>query len=335
MRRIFRGTAEQVFGVYDTSSPAYHSYLPMDTANNFKPMTMRPRWSLQDPSGQNVARLTGSEVVGVQGKLTTRSYWESAQQWCLWPSRVNSGATLPWPNDQKQYDLASQTLDFGYTYDDDSLKRKRYLGCKVPTARFTCSNDPSNPFLNLDYDIIGSIPQGNPVDSSSDPDSTAFPDMVTGDYPLSPLTFQECVFSSYHTSANAVNNYFDRFSITITNRVKAYYDNSRFPNRIHCRGRTVTLSVHPLLQVATDARLKYEAVQTLGATTIEFTNPVLGGGNTTYDKLKFNFRSQSFLDSINEDMILDEDAYVEWSATAYLDTSAGDDFTITYTPGAP
>jgi len=330
VKRIFRFAPEATYATYDgTTIPPI--VLPMDTANSFSPMTQRQFWELMDGSGLNVPRLRGSEVQGVAGRLQTRGYWESVQYLAGWASRVNAAQTAPWGTDQKPNDLASATADFGFTFDDDSYKRLRYLGCKVPDATISSSNAPNNPFLMFDYSLLGSKPIPNAyVIGDTAIDATAFPEPALTDYPVAPLTFQECVFTAY----GAARPYFDSFSIKISNKVKAYCDNGRFANRVHCRGRRVTLTVHPLLQVATDARLKYEAVQALGALSIEFTNPVIPGGMTTPDKLKFDFRSKTFLDSVAEEMILDEDAYSTWTATAFLDTAAGDDFAITWTPAA-
>ncbi len=330
MIRKFRCQSESVFGTLD-GSPVQKFYLPMDTAGSFKPLITRPFWGMQDGTGQNVPRIRGSEIERVGGQLATRIYWESAAFYPLMAQRVNSGATLPWPTDQKKWDLASFTADFAYSFDDDTYKYVRYLGNKVgQNVRFECANTPETPFLMMTADLIGSLPVTSQYTATSAITISDLADPVAADLPQFPLTFQECVFTAY----GGAMNFFDKFSISINNKVQPYFDNSRHANRIHCRGRTVTLTVHPLLQVANNPRLAYEAVTALGAMDITFTNPSTVGVTTTHEKLKFNFRSQSFLDSVSEEMILDADAYTDWSATALLDTSAGDDFTITHTPAS-
>jgi hypothetical protein len=325
MRRIIRFTTESVFNTFD-NTPAIQAVIPLDTPNNFKPLTVRPVWTIQDASGQNVPRLRGSEILQVQGKFTNRAWWDSAQLFVLWLQRINANSpagTIPWPTDQKPYDLASASVDFGYSLDDESMIRYRWTGCK-PGANVTISsgNDPANPFLNLDYDMLGCHPYPNPY-STLDlaPTTVTFPEPSLASYPLYPITFQESFFIINGTT----QSFYDRFSIAINNKTQAYYDNGRFPNRIHMRGRTVTLTVHPLLTALMNPRVKYEAVQALGAMSILFVDPLSG------HQLKFDFRSQSFLDSINEDMVLDMDAYADWTATAFLDVGAGDDFKITWT----
>jgi hypothetical protein len=319
MRRIFRATTESVFGTFD-SSPAGQDYIPMDTPNSFKPMTTRPVWTIRDGSGPNIPYLRGSEILQVQGKLTTRLYWETVQYWATWMTRINSAQTSPWATNQKHYDYASKTLDFGYTYDDETMKRMRYLGCKPgANVTFTASNAPENPFLTLDMDIFGQKPVPNVYTTDATPTATDFPEPTGSQLPTNPIVFQECQF----TYANTINDLFDRFTVTIASMVRPYFDNGRIANRIHCRGRTVTLSCHPLLQVVTDPRLKYEAQQAIGNCKLVFSD---GGTHT----LTFDFRSNSYLDSINEDMVLDEDAYTDFTATALLDTGPGDDFSISF-----
>ncbi len=246
---------------------------------------------------------------------------------------MNAGQTTPWVTDQLPNDLASCSFDFAYSYDDNSFNTRLYTGNKVGRAQFSCKNDPSDPFLHFDYDLMGMSCIPNPITGGSYPNGSAVPPASPA-FPAAPLTFQECVFHDYHTSSNANNPFFDSFSISIQNMVKPYFDNGRTANRIHCRGRTVTLTAHPLLQVATDHRTLWEAVTAMGACSFLFTNPTKPGGHTTFDTLKFDFRSTTFLDSVNEDMILDADAYTTISATAYLDSGSGDDFAITFTPGA-
>jgi hypothetical protein len=318
MLRIFRALTESTMGS-TLGPPAMSSYLPMDTPNSFRPLTSRPFWNLTDGSGLNVPRKRGSEVIAVGGKLNTRMYWEVIKQYAMWMSRINSAQNSPWVTTEPATDYASQTIDFGYTFDDNSWKRYRYLGCKPgATVRFDSNNDPANPFLTFDADILGTKPIPNVYTPDVAIDPAAFPIPTPNQVPIDPLTFQESTFIAYGTPLP----YYDRFSIAINSRSKAYYDNGRFPNRVRMRGRTVTLTVHPLLQVATDARARYEAVMALGAMSINFTKGV--------QSLTFDFRSQSFFDNVAEDMILDEDAYVEWTATAILDGTTGDDFTITY-----
>jgi hypothetical protein len=327
MIRIFRYSPEAVFNTFDgvTIPPIL---TPMDTPNSFKNMSTRPPWEIMDGSGLNVPRLRGSEVYTVGGKYQSRAYWETCQYMLGALSRVNSGGTAPWGTDQKLNDLASGSIDFAYTYDDLTYRYGRNTGCKVASATISASNQHDAPFLMLDYDFVGSTPLPNAYGGTA-PTVTDIPTPALTAYPANPITFQECAFKFNGTT----NNLFDRFSIKIENKVKAYYDNSHFPNRIHCKGRKVTLTVHLLLQSATDPRdTYYEAVAAISAgLSVTFTNPALGGGHTIHEAIKFDFKSNSFVDAVNEDMILDEDAYDEVTAVAYLDTGASTDFAITYT----
>lgn len=323
MNRFLRVTAEQAYGVFDTTSPAFAYYIPMDGPGTFKPSTARPFWNLRDPKS-NVPRARGSEVYAVGGVWTGRHYWDQPTLAML-TNRINSGLTTPWPTNCKATDLPSVTLDFGWSYYDLTLKRARYLGCKIGESwELSCGNDPSNPFLNYSYPWIGSKSQPNAITTTESvdlaPTALEFPEPDEDDYPDLPLSFFQCVF----TTQGAAVDYFDRFTIRGQQMCKGYYDSKRFLNRISHNGRTVTLTAHLRLDAANDPRTRYEALTALGATTIVFTKPA------DTETLTLNFRSQSYLDSVDEETPLDDDSYTTMSATAFLDGTAGDDFTITY-----
>ena len=323
MKRFLRVTAEQVYGTYDSSSPAFALYDPQDDDNSFKVMTSRPQWSIRDPA-LNVPRVRGSEVYAVGAQWSGKMYWEN-YKFAYLPLRVNSGQTTPWPTDQRPNDLASVTCDFGYSYYDLTLKRMRGLGMKIGNSwEFSARSDPANPFLRFRYDMVGSKTQPNAITTTTGvdeaPDSSAFPEPAYADLPVLPLTFYQAAISSHSTTLS----YVESFSIRGQQMFKPYYDNSRFVNRISHQGRTVTLTFNLRLD-GNDLRYSYyEAITAIGATTITFTKP--GTANT----LTFNFRSKSYIDQLDENFPLNEDSYASVSATAFLDSSPGDDFTIAY-----
>lgn len=318
MKRFLRFASESVYATRD-GSPAFTCYDPQDGAGAFKAISGRPMWNIQD-NAQNIPRIRGSEVYSVAGAWSGRIYWENYKI-ALWPLRVNSAQTSPWATDQRPGDLASATIDFGYSYYDLTVKRKGYLGCKIGSGwEFSCSNDPSNPHLMFRYDVVGSKPITNAITADTALDSGTFPEPTNSDIPVLPLSFYQCVF----TSQGAAIPYFDRFSIRGAQKMKPYYDSTRFVNRVSHTGRVVTLTAHMRLDVANDPRTRYEAITALGTTTLVFTKP--GAANT----LTMNFRSKTYLDQVDEEMPMDDDAYSSITATAYLDTTPGDDFTITY-----
>ena len=323
MKRFLRVTAEQVYGTYDTTSPDFAYYDPQDGDNAFKVMTSRPMWSIRDPA-LNVPRVTGSEVYSVGARWSGKAYWENYKTLFL-PLRVNSLQTTPWPTDQRPNDLASFTCDFGYTYYDLTVKRMRALGVKVGGSwEFSARSDPANPFLMFNYDLVGSKTQPNAITTTTGvdeaPDATAFPEPTYSDLPVIPFSFFQAAISSHSTALN----YVDSFSIRGQQLFKPYYDNQRFVNRISHQGRTVTLTLNLRLDGNDMRYAYYEAVTAIGATTITFTKP--GGGHT----LVMNFRSKSYIQQLDENFPLNEDSYASVSATAFLDSSPGDDFTITY-----
>lgn len=328
MQRIFRYSPEAVFNTFDgvTIAP---QLTPMDVQGGFKNMSTRPPWRIMDSSGQNVPRLTGSEIYTVGTKYTSRAYWETVQYMVGALTRVNTGQTAPWGTGELPGDLASGTIDFAYTDSTNAFRYGRNTGCKVGGATISCGNNPESPFLMLDYDFVGSTPLPNAYGGAA-PTISDIPTPGLTSYPSTPITFQECVF----TYEGATFNLFDKFSIKFDHKLKPYFDNSRFANRIHLKGRTVTLSAHILFTNSTSPRDAYyeaRAAITSGIA-LQFTNPALGVGHTIHEKIKFNFNSNVFVDGVDEEMVIDEDAYSEITAVAYLDTTATTDFAITYTP---
>ncbi len=318
MIRNFRWTEEAVWGTYDAGGVTYR--FPMDVPNNFKLMTTRPMWSIRSGSGLNIPRVRGSAIVATAGQWSTRHYWETPTL-PLWCNRI-VGGTAPWTTAERVSDLASATIDFDYTYDDLTVKYFRYLGCKPgQNIKIDCANTPDNPFLNFTWDILAGQPIPNPDGIGTSLVIGTFPASTEGQIPKNPLTFQECVI----TGLGAPMTHVDRFSIAINNKIKPYYDGSKYPNRITMNGRDVTLTLHFHLQTATEMRYAfYEAVAALGEIKIVFTGP----GTQT---LTFEFRTKCYADNISEEFVLDEDAYTELTATAHLDSGTGDDFIISLT----
>ncbi len=321
MIRNFRWTEEAVWGTYASMGTSYR--LPMDAPGNFKLMTTRPFWALRSGSGMNIPRKRGSSITAIGGQLTHRQYWD-APDIALWHNRI-VGGTAPWTTDQRNTDLASATVDFDYSYDDLTFKYMRYTGCKPgQNVKLDCKNDPSNPFLMFTTDILGGHVIPNPEGTGTSLNATTFPPGDESNIPKNPVTFQECVI----TGLGGTLSHVDGFTVSINNLVKPYYDNASYPNRITMNGRTVTMSLHLHLQAATDPRYTfYESVAALGALHIVFTNPAATGQTLTID-----FRSKLFADGLDEEMILDDDAYTTVSATAHLDSGTGDDFLISVTP---
>jgi len=309
--RILRITQEAVAGVYNGAGTAI--YIRMDRPNMFKPLGSPNLWRIVDGTGQNVPALTGSATFKVAGSLSVRLCASQAQFLVGWAGqRVNSGQTSPWPTDQLVNDLASCTIDFGWTRSDLTMKRQRYLGCKVLKGVLRSQVSETDPFVYLDLDLVGMLLQGNAYDGSTDPSSGAFPEPAYNQLPTDYYVHQH--LSGGVTLGGAVNNLVEKMSLTFSNKLKAYFDTSRFANRVRCNGRTTTLQARPLLQATPDNRATWEAVSNLGQCALEWNN----GTHT----MTATLNGQNYIDSAMEDLVLDDDNYHDLNITTHLDTAA-------------
>ena len=319
-RRFLRITQEAAFGTYNGTGASI--IIRGNGANYFKPMTKPQLYQVMDSSGQNLTAIVGSAISMVGGQLTTQLCASQAQFLLGWATtRINAAQTSPWTTTELPYDLASCTIDFGYTRSDGTVKRKRFLGCKVASGSIQCSADAPVAILNLN--IVGSTPQGNTFDSSIDPDATAFPEPAITTYPTDPYLFQHT--KGFLTIASARTLY-DKLSITWQNQMKAYFDESRFANAVKMNGRTMKWSSHLRLQASPDDRTSTYEVVAASAGSVKFNN----GTNTC----KLDFAGKNYMENLDEDLPLDGEHYYNLDLLATMDTSVAapnSDLTLTFT----
>ena len=82
-------------------------------------------------------------------------------------------------------------------------------------------------------------------------------------FPTSPVLFQH--LKSGLTINNTAHTNFQSLAFNCTNRIKPYFDESRFANLIRFNGRTTTLSGNSRLKASPDDRTSYESATTLGS----------------------------------------------------------------------
>ena len=213
-------------------------------------------------------------------------------------------------------DLASCTLDYQWSNVDGTMRAKRFLGGKVATMQLTGSRQ--SPVVYLELGIVASTPQGNSYDSSVDP-TLAFPADST--LPTTPVLFEH--LRGGLTLNNVARTNFQSIGISVQNRLKAYFDESRFANLIRLGGRTTTVTGNSRLKASPDDRTAYESATTLGsANTLVF-------GNGTHT-ITFTLNAQNYFSSLNESFPLDEEIYYSWTVQNLLDTAAAEDMHFTY-----
>lgn len=316
MKRFLTITQEAAFGVYHVASPVAIN-LRLDTPDSFRVMTVPEFWTIMSGSGFAVPALYGTQTTGLAATLRTPLDYAQASFLLGWSfTRINAGQTAPWTTTEIAGDLASCTCDYGWTNVDGTLRTKRFLGTKVATARLTGSR--SSPVVYLELGLVASTPQGNTFDSSPDPTLSAPADST---FPTTPVLFQHA--RGGLTINNVAHTNFQSLTLNVQNRLKAYFDESRFANLIRMNGRGTTLSGNSRLKASPDDRAAYESATTLAsANTLVFAN----GTHT----ITFTLNAQNYFSSINEHFPLDEEIYYDWTVQNQLDPAATEDFHFTY-----
>jgi hypothetical protein len=320
MRRFLRISQEAAFGVFPTSSPV-QIYVRLDQADAFKVMTQPEFWTIMSGSGFAVPALFGSQVSSLGATLSIPFDYAQAAFMLEWSSGIiNSAQTSPWTTSEIAGDLASCSVEYGWSNYDGTIRRKRFLGCKVMGMSISCSRDA--PVARLNLTLVGSTPQGNSYDSSSDPSASAFPAPADSVFPTSTVLFQH--LKSGLTINNVARSNFQSLGFNVQNRMRPYFDESRFANLIRFNGRTTSLSGVSRLKATPDDRTAYESATTQGsANTIEWNN----GSHT----ITLTMNAQNYFSQIGESFPIDEEIYYAWTLNNLLDTSATTDWTFAVT----
>lgn len=316
MKRFLTITQEAAFGTYHSVSPVAIN-IRLDTPDSFKVMTVPEFWTIMSGSGFAVPALFGTQTTGLAATLRTPLDYAQASFLLGWAlTRINAGQTTPWTTTEIAGDLASCTCDYGWSYVDGTFRTKRFLGTKVATLRLTGSR--SSPVVYLELGLVASTPQGNTYDSSVDPTLSVPADST---FPTTPVLFEH--LRGGLTINNVARSNFQSIGLSVQNRLKAYFDESRFANLIRLNGRSTTLTGNSRLKATPDDRTSYESAATLAsANTAVFTN----GTHT----ITFTLNAQNYFSSINEHFPLDEEIYYDWSVQNLLDTAAAEDFHFTF-----
>lgn len=316
MKRSLTITQESAFGTYHTTAPVV-IHPRLDNANAFKVMTAPEFWTIMSGSGFAVPALYGTQTTGLAATLSFPLAYSQASfvlGWAL--QRINSGQTSPWTTTEIAGDLASCTLDYAWTNVDGTERTKRFLGAKVVSLGLTASRQ--DPVMRCQLGLVASTPQGNSYDSSSDPTLTDPADTV---FPTDPVLFQH--LKGGLTLGGVARSNFQSIGISVQNRVKAYFDESRFASLIRFNGRTTTVTGNSRLKATPNDRSTYESGTAVASTnTVVFTNST----NT----ITFNLNANNYFSSINENFPLDEEIYYDWTLSNLLDATAGADIGFTY-----
>jgi hypothetical protein len=317
MKRFLRLTQEAAFGTYASGGTVIWPRLSSSGA--FKVMQQPEFWTVMDGSGLGVQALAGTNTMALAGSLTTEITATQAPFLLGWVfQRINTAQTSPWPTAELPNDLASVTADYARTNFEATIRRKRYLGVKSNSCSLQCSKE--SPKLMGTFGLVGSTPQGNAYDSSSDPTSGVFAEPALTVFPSDVYLFQH--LSGNVTIGGAARTNFDSFSLTLTNKCKAYFDEGHFANAIRMGGRSLTVQLRMRLKGTPDDWAAYEQ-GTATAASFTFNN----GTHT----IALDMKSKCYINPIDEESPIDEEHYASVTLVNQLDAAAGTDFAISFT----
>jgi hypothetical protein len=317
VKRYLTITQEAAFGTYAGAGAAIN--IRLSSAGAFSPMEKPDFYTVMDGSGLGVQVLAGSQTCTLAGTLTTELTYSQAAFILGWAcTRINTAQTLPWVTTELAGDLPSCTIDYGRSFFDTGVfHQHRYTGVKVASLGLSASKD--SPKLMATIGLVGSTYQGNPFDASSDPTNTA-PALTT--YPTDLVVFQQ--LKGNVKIANVARSNFDSFNLTLTNKVKPYWDESRFANAIRLGGRSLTISSRYRKKSTVDDWTPLFNVTPLIATTQwKF-------DNSTHS-ITFGMGAASYLSSLDEESPIDEEHYYTIALMNQLDQTAAADFTAVVT----
>src|SRR6185503_5771302 len=286
--------------------------------------TMRPRpVKINIPYGGGLAvrKASVSDKTELKGKLRTLlTYSQASLLLGAGLTRINGAQTAPWTTTEPIGDLASFTIDHGiYRDDTGDYKRTRYLGCKITGGSIEVSEDSETTVLDLD--IVGSTPQGNTFDSSSDPGSSPFPIPADSDYATDYVLFSHS--GGNLTRNNAAFAEYTRLKVSWENVIDAKYFANRFVQKVRCYGRQLMLDSDIVLRASPNFRSSYyELTTALDETKLVFNN---GTHNITLD-----FYTNALIDSLEDDTSLEKLYGRKLQLISGYDTGNTADFAFSY-----
>jgi hypothetical protein len=237
MRQWGRITPETTFGTYNVSGTANWVRLTGDNASTIEPTPQRFR--IKSADGGNKVVMSGANRVKVEGNISTY----------LYPSQA--GSFLALATTLTSFDLGS------FTYDHfDSVRLRRYLGCKVAKATITCAAESDEGNAKISLDIVAQ--KQDSVDPTlAEPAVTVFPTGL-------PYTIQE--LSGALTIGASARTAFKSLAIAFNNTLAANFESGVYVNNVtHC-GREILIDADLQYASATDrAAWEAQTAQTLTA----------------------------------------------------------------------
>jgi hypothetical protein len=295
-------------------------YVRLDEGNAFTaenvPLTVDIRYG----GGLATKCDTVSDKQEIKGNLKVKlCYSQAAILLGLALIRVNAGKTAPWAQTtEPPGDIASVTVYHAVWADDlGDYVRKKLSGGKCLKGKVEVSEESQVLTLNLDLQF--SKYDGNPFDSSSDPDATAFPAPTDASYPTDYVTFSHSDGGLFLGSLVTARAQYWNLALDWDNKVEVAFFAKRWIQRMRSFGRDVGLDAEILLVSSPDDRTTFSQLGSLAAKLI-FTN----GVNT----LTFDYKTASRIKTLPFDLPLDKMYRRKLSLENRWDKSASVDFAL-------
>jgi hypothetical protein len=318
-KEFARLTRETAFKTTFATSPVLNTDYIIPRLADGNSLTMRPVldiWSIPFGGGVAIDVEEGSDTTVLKGQLKTKLYPAQAT-WLMnmVMARINAAKTLPYTTTELPGDLVSFTVDHGIQRLDGTVKRRRYVGCKMESLDLECSK--GSPVVIATLGIVGSTPQGNADDSSIDPTSTVFPEPAITDYPTNPYTFR---MTSGGLTVGTVRTQYDSLKISIKNKLDVRHDESRYANRIRYVGCESTLEAVLALKATPDDRSAYEAM-TAQSCSVKWDNGV--------NSLLIDFQGRNKIHGVDDDLPIDKEYYYKLQLKNLFSTITGTNVSFT------
>jgi hypothetical protein len=330
MHRYVRFIQESAF---DTPVAKVSGAYPAGTAiyphmvgdNAWSKMTTPTYWKLVNGSGWSGEIARGTEQTAVGATLNTVLTASQAAFLLGWAcGRIGpptGTVTTPWLTTEPRRDLASCRAEFGFTRFDGSWDVTAAGGCKVQSLQLTATEKA--PMVMAKLVVIGGPIHPDPY---ADPAEAAIaaepPEDLEDSLPLDVMLFQHL---RGNVSVGGPRTNFERVQITITNKLTAYFDETRYANALRVSGRTATVSGRLRLKASTDDRASWEKPGAGQTMALAFDDGTTNVG--------FDFLARNFFDAVKEDFPIEREVYYDGTIANLLNPN-GSDFTYSVGPSA-
>jgi hypothetical protein len=316
---------ESAYGTAMTSPVAGTDsiYIRLTGANYFTPRPVPGYVTVPFGGGFAVEGYRKYDKYVISGNLQLELCYSQAHillDWAITRLLTAGSTTTPWASTEPSGDLASCSVYHGIMRDDGTIKRRHYKGVKVHNWRLAFADGQA---AKLTLGLQASKMDGNTIDSTTDPDATAFPAPADTAFPTDVVLFPH--LGSNVSIAGSAVQYYQSLELAATNQMDTRFFpgvSPYFATFDRLRGRAATADAKVLYTASPDWRAAYEAI-TKEAASFSATN----GTNT----IEVTFNASNVIDPLRDDVQPGKVHDQQFTLHNQWDTSASQDIAFTYT----